>query len=40
MKLKTIALSSALALVAISSANAAELSRKPFGQCRPLRFRT
>jgi aldose 1-epimerase len=32
MKLKTIALSSALALVAISSANAAELSRKPFGQ--------
>jgi aldose 1-epimerase len=32
MKLKTVALSSALALVAISSANAAELSRKPFGQ--------
>lgn len=32
MKLKTIALSSALAVVAISSANAAELSRKPFGQ--------
>lgn len=32
MKLKTIALSSALALVAISSANAAELSRKPFGR--------
>jgi aldose 1-epimerase len=32
MKLKTIALSSALALVAISSANAAELSRKPFGK--------
>jgi len=32
MKLKTIALSSTLALVAISSANAAELSRKSFGQ--------
>ncbi|KQV57532.1 MULTISPECIES: aldose epimerase family protein [unclassified Caulobacter] len=32
MKLKTVALSSALALVAISSANAAELSRKPFGK--------
>ena len=31
MKLKTIALTSALALVAVSSANAAELSRKPFG---------
>ena len=31
MKLKTIALSSALALVA-TSASAAELSRKPFGQ--------
>ena len=31
MKLKTIALTSALTLVAVSSASAAELSRKPFG---------